>query len=312
MHPAYSVIFFTTASGAGYGLLFLLSVFALGGALPATTWFGVVAIGLAMALIAGGLLSSTFHLGRPERAMRALTQWRSSWLAREGVAAALTFVPAGLFGIGWVFLNSTSGLFAWMGAASAVLAVVTVSCTAMIYASLKPIQQWHNGFVLPAYLALGAMTGALLLVALTRPFGLYQPAFGWLTIAAIVVAWAVKAGYWRHVDRARPRSTLATATGLGALGEVRLLEMPHTEENFLMREMGYRIARGHARKLRWIAHLTLFVVPLALSVTAALGAPFVAVAAATVAAVSGGLGILVERWLFFAEARHTSMLYYGR
>jgi DMSO reductase anchor subunit len=76
--------------------------------------------------------------------------------------------------------------------------------------------------------------------------------------------------------------------------------------------MGFRIARSHARKLRWVAHLTLFVVPLVLSVAGTLASPSAAVAAALVAAVSGGLGVLVERWLFFAEARHASMLYYGR
>ena len=93
MHPAYSVILFTTASGAGYGLLALLAVFGAAGVLPANTWLGFVGIGLGLALVVAGLLSSTFHLGRPERAARAFTQWRSSWLAREGVAAIAAFAP---------------------------------------------------------------------------------------------------------------------------------------------------------------------------------------------------------------------------
>ncbi|WP_029008506.1 dimethyl sulfoxide reductase anchor subunit family protein [Azospirillum halopraeferens] len=312
MHPAYSVIVFTTASGAGYGLLALLGLFAAAGALPADTGLGIVALGLALGLIAGGLLSSLGHLGRPERAWRAMSQWRSSWLAREGVLALLTFAPAGLFAIGWVFLNDTGGVFAGLGVASAVLAGITVWCTSMIYASLKPIRQWHNVFVTPAYLVLGLMTGALLLVLLSRLFGVWQPAFGWLAVASVLAGWAVKAAYWHHIDTARPRSDLGTATGLGRLGPVSLLEMPHTEENFLMKEMGYRVARTHAAKLRRIAHLALFALPLLLSLLALITPPLLSGIAALLAVASAGAGVLTERWLFFAEARHTCMLYYGR
>ena len=38
---------------------------------------------IAYALASGGLIASTFHLGHPERAIKAFTQWRSSWLSRE-------------------------------------------------------------------------------------------------------------------------------------------------------------------------------------------------------------------------------------
>ncbi|MBZ0162178.1 MAG: dimethyl sulfoxide reductase anchor subunit [Notoacmeibacter sp.] len=315
MHPAFSVIFFTTASGAGYGLLALLAIFTLSGLLPATTWLGFVAMAISLGLIGAGLLSSMLHLGHPERFLRALTQWRSSWLAREGVLAIATFVPTGLFGIGWVFLNSTSGMFAWMAALSAVMAAVTVFFTSMIYASLKPIRQWHNGFVPPAYIVLGTMTGALLLVFLARLFGVYSPVFGILGIALLMTGWVLKTAYWRHIDTAPARSTLGTATGLGRLGgDVRLLEMPHTEENFLMREMGYQIARKHASKLRFLVHLLLFAAPLALTTLTFWSAvpPLAAGAASFGAVVLAGLGVATERWLFFAEATHTSMLYYGR
>ena len=119
MHPAASVIFFTTASGAGYGLLFLLGLALPLGLIPADRWLGLVAMGLALGLIGLGLLSSTFHLGHPERAWRAFSQWRSSWLSREGVAAVATFLPAGLFAIGWVFLENTSGFWALCALAAA-------------------------------------------------------------------------------------------------------------------------------------------------------------------------------------------------
>jgi DMSO reductase anchor subunit len=312
MDPAYSIIVFTTASGAGYGLLVLVSLLAISGALPPTTGLGLAAIGAPAALIAAGLSSSALHLGRPERALGAFSQWRSSWLAREGVAAVATFAPLGVFGIGWVFFNDVGGFFAGMAAACALLALLTISCTAMIYASLKPIQQWRNGFVLPAYLALGLYTGSLLLVLLTRMFGVYRPAFALLAVVLLGLAWAIKWGYWRHIDAAPTQISLGAATGLGRLAEVRLLESPHTEANFIMREMGYEIARAHARKLRAIAHVALFLAPLALLGIVAAGPPILAQLAALAAVLSAALGVAVERWLFFAEARHVSMVFYDR
>ena len=111
MHPAYSVILFTTASGAGYGLLFWLAVLSVFDDLPADLTLGLAGLGLAFALITVGLLSSTAHLGRPERAWRAFSQWRTSWLSREGVAAVATFVPFALFALGWLVLGANRGMF---------------------------------------------------------------------------------------------------------------------------------------------------------------------------------------------------------
>src|SRR5262245_47421777 len=152
MHPAYSIVIFTTTTGAGYGLLALLGLLAAAGAIPASFWLGVIGLGLALGLISAGLLASAAHLGRPERAWRAFSQWRSSWLSREAVAALATYVPAGLLGIGWVLLGRTDGWVAAAGLLAAVGAAVTVAMTGMIYASLKPIAQWHSPFTLPGYL----------------------------------------------------------------------------------------------------------------------------------------------------------------
>src|SRR6478609_2476033 len=102
MHPAYSVILFTTASGAGYGLLALLGLVGFNHGPASSLLFGATALVIALGLITLGLLSSTFHLGRPERAWRAFSQWRSSWLSREGVASVVTFVPALIFGALWL------------------------------------------------------------------------------------------------------------------------------------------------------------------------------------------------------------------
>src|SRR5437016_14637005 len=136
MHPALSIVFFTTASGAGFALLLLLGLAVPLGLLPESSGFGFVALATAFALSTTGLVSSAFHLGRPERAWRAFSQWRSSWLSREGVMSVVTFVPAAIFGIGWVFFGVRSGLVGICGILAAALAAVTIYCTGMIYASL--------------------------------------------------------------------------------------------------------------------------------------------------------------------------------
>ena len=310
MHPAFSVIFFTTASGAGYGLLALMGLLGAVDLLPAGRWYGFVGLGLGLGLVTAGLLSSTFHLGHPERAWRAVTQWRSSWLAREGVAAILSYIPAGLFGIGWVFFETNSGVFAIAGFATAVTALLTVYCTAMIYRSLKTIHQWHNTFVVPSYLVFGLMTGAVLLNALNHLFGFADNGTRLVAIAALLVGWAMKAAYWHYIETHPGLSTPETATGLRG-GKVLRFEAPHSEENYLMKEMGFSVARKHADTLHKIVHLLAFAVPLLL-ITATMVLPFWAGALASVlAALSIAAGIVTERWLFFAEAKHTVMLYYG-
>jgi sulfite dehydrogenase (quinone) subunit SoeC len=311
MHPAYSVILFTTLSGAGYGLLALVGLLGPLGLLPAERGFGLAAFGLAFAAISAGLLASTVHLGHPERAWRAFSQWRSSWLSREGVAALATYPPAGLYALGWVGLERTSGGWAPLGLLTAALAVLTVYCTAMIYVSLRPIRRWANGWVLPNYLALGLLTGALWLHLLVRLFAVPQPVVPGLAVAALLLAALLKLGYWRFIDRTRSAATPESATGLTGLGPVRLFEAPHSRENYLLREMGYRIARKHARRLRRIAAALAFALPLALTGASLVLPGWAAAVAALIAALSATAGVLVERWLFFAEARHTVTLYYG-
>ena len=312
MHPALSVILFTTASGAGYGLVILLGLFGAAGVLPPDRGVGVAAFGLALGLISVGLLASTFHLGHPERAWRALSQWRSSWLSREGVASLVTYVPTLGFAYGWIWLGSNRAGWGALGLVAALCALATLGCTGMIYASLPTIQRWHNRWVVPNYLALGAMSGALLLDWLARLFGVAHPAIGVTTLGLVALAAWLKRGYWRHIDGTAATSTPHSATGLGGAGApVRLLEAPHTEENFLMREMGFRIARKHATKLRRVALGAGFAAPFALSLLGLLLGGWAGGAAATLAVPSVALGLLVERWLFFAEARHTVTLYYG-
>lgn len=311
MHPAASVVFFTTATGAGYGLLALLGVLGGLGSIPTDFWLGLIGMGLALGLIAAGLLSSTAHLGRPERAWRAFSQWRSSWLSREGVSSVATFIPAGLFGLGWVVFGRSGGWVTVAGLLAAVGAVVTVCTTGMIYASLKPIAQWHSNYTLPGYLIFSAMTGSVLLNALLQAFAIGSTTIAVIALLLTLLGWGWKLATWRYNDALEIATTANTATGLAG-GTVRSLEWPHTEENYLLKEMGFRIARKHGAKLRLIAQVLAFALPvLLLAVLFALPWPFTAILS-VLAAIAQFAGMLVERWLFFAEAKHTVTLYYGR
>ena len=312
MHPAYSVIYFTTTSGAGYGLLTLLALAGAFGIVPPDRTLGVVGFGLAFALITSGLLSSTLHLGRPERAWRAFSEWRTSWLSREGIAAVVTYVPAGLTALGWVVLGRTDGVFAVLGVLTALAAIATVYCTGQIYATLPTIRQWQQPLTTPVYLVLSLATGAILAAFLFNITGHDWNDAGIVAFLAVVANLLLKARYWSAIDAAPPRYSIEEATGLGALGKVRPLDPPHTQANFVMREMGYEIARKHAQRLRGFVIVALFVMPLALLLVAAAGpwpVPTLALAAAILFA---AVGVFVERWLFFAEAEHVAMLYYGR
>ncbi|WP_137929455.1 dimethyl sulfoxide reductase anchor subunit family protein [Mesorhizobium comanense] len=311
MHPAFSVVFFTTATGAGYGLLALLGVLGAAGFIEPDFWLGLAGVGLALGLISAGLLSSTGHLGRPERAWRAFSQWRSSWLSREGVSSVLTFVPAGLFGIGWIILGRLDGWVSAAGLLAAIGAVSTVCMTGMIYASLKPIAQWHSPYTFPGYLIFSAMSGGVLLDALLQGFALGSAILSVASALLTLLGWSWKLATWRYNDRLEIPTTANTATGLAG-GTVRSLEWPHTEENYLLKEMGFRIARKHAAKLRRITQALAFGLPILLLITAlVLPWPLSAMSSA-LAAIAQFAGLLVERWLFFAEAKHTVTLYYGR
>ena len=312
MHPAYSVIFFTTASGAGLGLLVWLG---LGNALellPKNQWFGFFGVGIAVVLLTAGLMSSTFHLGRPERAWRAFSQWRSSWLSREGVAAILTYIPTAVLGIGWGLMGETGGIVAAAGVLAAILAIVTIYTTGMIYASLPTIPAWYQPLVPLVYIALGLASGAVLLTLLLAFFEVVPTWAALLAVAALVVAFVMKTMYWSTVASQKKAYTVGAATGLGRIGKVRPLDPPHTMANFVMREMGFEVARKHADKLRGMAKLLLFAAPALLILLMLLVPPALAPLLAVLAVASTAAGLVTERWLFFAEAEHVSMLFYGK
>lgn len=309
MHPAASIIVFTVLSGLGYGLATVLGLGLLDPAAFATKLAHI----LALALIAGGLLSSTLHLGNPQRAWRAFSQWRSSWLSREGVLSILAFVPLTVS----AWLCVVEGRYsASVGVVGSLLSLATVSCTSMIYGSLKSVQAWHTRLTPACYLLFALAGGMLLGSVFGVAGGGTASLLSFFALVLLVAAWVVKIAWLRNLDSLEPLSTPESATGLGVIGHVRLFERPHTTENYLTNEMGFRVARKHAAKLRKLALLLGGLLPGALIflVLAALmaGAVGISLTLALVAAVlSHVVGMLAERWLFFAEARHAVMNYYG-
>ena len=303
MNPAYSVILFTTASGAGYGLLALLGLVGFNHGPVSNFAFGLVAVVVALGLITVGLLSSTFHLGHPERAWRAFSQWKSSWLSREGVASVVTYMPAVLFGAAWLDIVHAPAWIGPLGLATATMCAVTVFCTAKIYSTLKTIRAWNHPLVVPVYLAFAFASGGALLTAIATIFGRFQIFQVILTVVALLWLIGLKFFYWRAIDNAARTHTMAAATGLGT--GVRQWEVPHTSENYIMKEMGFAVARKHALKLRNVVFVLFIITLLALAgCTQSPWFSFVAAPAILIAAV-------VERWLFFAEAQHVVSLFYG-
>lgn len=201
MNPAFSVIFLTTLTGIGYGMLMIAGAMAFAGRMPADRGFGMAFWVLALGTVSIGLLSSLFHLGHPERGWRTLSQWRSSWLSREGVAAMVSYVPALIFAWGWIVEGDTTGLWGVAGLATAFAALITVYCTAHIYDSLTTIHAWANGYVLPGYLFLSLSSGGLWLNALAQLFGVDLGAgFMQAVILLLFAAIVIKLTYWQYID----------------------------------------------------------------------------------------------------------------
>lgn len=288
MHPAPSIIAFSTFSGLGLGLLFWLGV---DNTAP-TGWVAFAFFAIAYILAVGGLISSTFHLGRPERAVKAFTQWRTSWLSREAWSAVAALVIMGLYGLFLVFFETQIAVLGWIGA---FFSLVTVYTTSMIYAQLKTVPRWNTTLTSVLFVSLSIAGGALISGRVT------------IGLILLLVAGGIQAIWWKTGDARFKQSgtDLKSATGLGKIGKVRAFEPPHTGTNYLLNEMVYTVGRKHAQKLRMISLLLMLVVPVFLLL---LPYPHVF---GVLALLSHMAGVLVSRWLFFAEAEHVVGLYYG-
>ena len=289
MHPSPSVIIFTALSGLGFGLLVFLGL-----KMPDVTGvlafiFFVIGFGLAV----GGLISSTFHLGRPERSLKAFKQWRSSWLSREALAAVFTLSVMAVYAIGRIFFDYDIRI---LGVVGAIMSIVTVFTTSMIYAQLKSIPRWNTKLTPAYFLSLSLAGGALLAGQIT------------FCLLLLLISGIIQLLVWIKGDRALALSgtTIESGTGLGAIGRVRAFEPPHTGTNYLLKEFVHIVGRKHSAKLRIIALILMIGTPILLL---SLSFSHFLVALSVISHISG---LFISRWLFFAEAEHVVGLYYGK
>ncbi len=306
MHPAISVIFFTVTAGAGYGLLFILAFANLANLSGSISPDQITSMGIVgLVLVTAGLISSTFHLANPKNAWRSFTRFKTSWLSREAVFAVL-FYPVSIIWLAFEFFTGNSTTTAFFAVLMAVMALVILVCTAMIYASLKTIRQWHTPLTPVNYVLLGLLVGALILAVMFAQQGLDVGRLLGLASVILVVAALVKIVYYYWIGQPAGPS-INTALGF-TRATVKLLDVGHASDTFHTKEFGFQVARAKLIWLRFISIGLAFVLPIVL-VTGLLGN--VGLGTLVLAAISAYAGVFVERWLFFAEARHVVNLYHG-
>jgi DMSO reductase anchor subunit len=323
MHPAFSVIFLTTLIGVGQGLflaLFTAQSYALFDLLPKQDGHAFYAHGslLALLFMAGGLIASFFHLGRPERAWRAATQWRTSWLSREVIVlpafmgTLFLYGVAHLFNIKPVFATLPGGiaidLTVVLGVVGTVLAFALYVCTGMIYACLRFLREWHSPLTVINYILLGGASGftlATVFAAFAAP-DLVRFFAGWAAIITVLGLVSRAASLIRNA-RLKPKSSLQSAIGIKHPKIVQKTQ-GFMGGSFNTREFFHGKTAGFLRSIKWIFLLLAFVVPALLLATGLGGAG--ALELMLVAFVVQYLGLMAERWFFFAQANHPQNLYY--
>jgi DMSO reductase anchor subunit len=306
MNPALSIIFFTTLAGAGQGLAVALAVAALAG-VPLSDGFLPLAIVIAGVLLLLGLGASFLHLGRPERAWRAVLMWRTSWMSREVIALPAFIAVVGLW---WLALvRGVDGVaLQLLPFAVIVLAAVLWYCTAMIYACLRFVQEWAHALTVVNYTLIGLSSGLVLAAALAALGGeeaLLRSA-GPSALVATLAAWATRALSLRRNARLKPKSTLQSATGINAARVVQK-SMGMSGGAYNTREFFHHATLAALKRVKLGFIVFGFALPSALLAWALAGGPAVAW---LVAAPLQYVGLLGERWFFFAQARHPQNLYY--
>ncbi|HHH39295.1 MAG TPA: DMSO reductase [Sedimenticola sp.] len=322
MHPAFSVIFLTTLIGVGQGLFLALytgQVYSLARLLPPQDSLSFYAIGsfLALGFLVGGLIASFFHLGHPERAWRAASQWRSSWLSREVIVLPLFMALVALYGLvhyaGWtkpMFVVSGTlpvDFTLLAGFIASVAAFALFICTAMIYAGVRFIQEWHSWLTVANYLLLGLASGFMLAAAFSAYTGVHLVGF----FGTWAVIFTLMALVTRTASLVRNRSLRQTFNLKSAIG-VRHQVMQQKAQGFMgesfnTREFFHHRSPGTVKTVRILFLSLLFPVPVALIAASYLMQSAVLPIAAFL---TQYLGLLLERWYFFAEAKHPQNLYY--
>lgn len=323
MHPAFSVIFLTTLIGAGQGLFIALSVIEVYAALRLLPEHGghyyAVGAALSLALLALGLFASFFHLGHPERAWRAASQWRTSWLSREVIVLPVLMGTVFLYGVIHLIginpvLLSLPGnvpvrLTTLLGVIGIVVALALYVTTAMIYACLRFLQEWHSPLTVVNYTLLGLASGFTLASAHAAYMAVELVHFlaAWAVILTVLAFISRTASLVRNA-RLKPVSTLQTATGIKHPNIVQKSQ-GFMGGSFNTREFFHGMTAVFVRSVKWVFLVGVFLIPTILLLAALAMRGDVSSLLAT-AFVIQYLGLVAERWFFFAQARHPQNLYY--
>jgi DMSO reductase anchor subunit len=306
MHPAFSILFFTTLAGAAQGLLVALALAQIAG-VAADGNFVLRAVGLGVALLLAGLAASFLHLGHKMRAWRAVLMWRTSWMSREVIVMPAYIALAALWWLA-LYTGSDGAVARALPWAVVAGALVLWYCTAMIYACLRFIQEWAHWSTVANFILIGLASGSALAFALAASAGqsaLLAALAPWTTLATLLAALT----RWHSLRRnaaLRPVSTLQSATGIQARKLVQK-SMGMSAGAFNTREFFHGASQLALRNVRWTFVLGLFVLPLALQLCALTSA---ATWPWAWAALLQAPSLIAERWVFFAQAKHPQNLYY--
>lgn len=309
MNPAFSVIFLTTLTGVGQGLFLALYAAELGAAFELLApqhaqRFFAAGSALSLAFLAAGLLASFFHLGHPERAWRSAAKWRTSWLSREVIA--LPAFMAAVFAYGIAHYLGTGGTLV-LGAAGTLLCFVLFICTGMIYACIKFLQEWATPLTVINYILLGCASGGTFAAAFAAMTGsaLVRVFSSW-AVALTLAALCTRAASLIRNSRLRPKSSLQTAIGIK---HPRIVQKAQgfMGGSFNTREFFHGRALPLLRAVKWGFLVLAFPVPAALLLA---GAALASGPLLVLAFMVQYLGLIAERWFFFAQANHPQNLYY--
>lgn len=321
MHPAFSVIFLTTLIGVGQGLflaLFTGQLYSLANLLPVQSeeFYSLGSL-LALLLLIAGLVASVFHLGRPERAWRAATQWRTSWLSREVIILPVTMTFTALYGL-LHYLGLTEPLFIVSqtlpvdatlitGAIGTISTFLLFLCTAMIYASLRFIKAWYSPLTVANFLFMGIASGFMLAAALSAYLSSDLVVFYgvWAVVATLLGAISRGATLYRNSEF-RCKVNLQSAIGVHH-SQLHQKAQGFMGGSFNTREFFHGNSEGFLQMLRSSFLLMVFVLPVLLILLAYL---LESSRLPIVAFLIQYAGLLMERYYFFTEAKHPQNLYY--
>jgi DMSO reductase anchor subunit len=322
MHPAFSVIFLTTLIGAGQGLFLALitgQVYSLAKLLEPQDSVSFYAVGsiVVLLLMAAGLLASFFHLGRPERAWRSMAGWRTSWLSREVIVLPLCMALVFLYGLvhymGWTqtlfvirnVISVDASLI--LGVLGAIAAFALYGCTAMIYASVKFLEEWHSPLTVANFTLMGLASGFTLAAAFSAWSGIQLVGFfGTWAVIFTVMAAGSRIISLRRNSNLKHKTTLQTAIGIRH-PVIKQISQGFMGGSFNTREFFHGASDQTVRIVYWLFLVCVFLLPvILLGASYSMASPYLPI----LAIVIQYFGLLAERWYFFVEARHPQNLYY--